>query len=151
MGRPWGPSTRLRRIKTDTPQGFYSAAMSAHRALVRRWVWTVWSAALAWAVVPTLLALAGLAPSPSIAMTLGEVCSVAGNATVGDDAPVPQTHGASCLLCVISVPVAGVPTVPATAPRPLAGSLPEPMGATEGWMPQPPPRRACPQGPPTHA
>ncbi|MBQ0960131.1 hypothetical protein KAK06_14345 [Ideonella sp. 4Y11] len=125
--------------------------MSSRRALLRRRVWTVWSAALAWAVLPTLMALAGLAPTPGVAMALGEVCSVAGTAAPSDDPAPAQAHGASCLLCVLSVPMLGTPTEPRSVPFLVASVAPDRPSAKDVWAPQPPPRRACPQGPPAHA
>jgi hypothetical protein len=141
----------LSRIKAGTPGGFYSTGMSSRRALLRRRVWTVWSAALAWVVLPTLMALAGLAPVPSMATALGEVCSVTSPAGPSDDVPMPQAHGASCLLCVLSVPVLGVPTEAQALPQRLASGAPVRPAAPDALALQPPPRRACPQGPPTRA
>lgn len=122
--------------------------MSRLRMQFQRWVWTVLYAALGWAVLPTALALAGLAPAPSMAM--GDVCSAAVSAEPSGDAPapVPSGHGTSCLLCVLSVPVVSVPAGTVAMP---AAAEPATLGIrsdANARVSVPVARRACPQGPP---
>jgi hypothetical protein len=123
--------------------------MASPHAFLRRWVRTVWSAALAWAVLPTLMAMAGLAPVPSVAMALGEVCSVNAPAAPSSDMPVGATHGASCLLCVLSVPVATPPLVTDGLLRAADPQAARCASTVRTLHAAPHARRACPQGPPT--
>jgi hypothetical protein len=125
--------------------------MALPHAFLRRWVRTVWSAALAWAVLPTLMAMAGLAPVPSVAMALGEVCSVNAPVAPANDLPVGATHGASCLLCVLGVPMAAPPLVTDSLLRPADPGVTRCASAVRTIHAAPHARRACPQGPPSHA
>lgn len=125
--------------------------MASSSTLIQRWARTVWSAALAWAVLPTLMAMAGLAPVPSVAMALGEVCSVNAPVVPSSDMPIGATHAASCLLCVLNVPIAAPPLADDRQSRPTDAEATCCASTVRTLHAAPHARRACPQGPPARA